>query len=133
MLYNDRVFAYEIMVRLNPVLDSANDEQMHQYTDADFRNHIAHLELKHFEQHKTFLFKHPLLLQFKLENELRTLKTVNPRKFIQEITNTSKNITRYQSQITNNRFKNEEEKQNWLDIIKECNMKISVIQTIITS
>lgn len=133
MLYNDRVFAYETMVSIDPVLDSANDTQVSTYVDADKRNHLAHLELKNYEQYKAFLFLHPILLDYKKESEYRALLATNPAKFMQEITNINKNITRYQSLINTKKYKSEEERVSWLNIIKDCNTNLSIIQNILAN
>lgn len=120
------------MRSLDPVLDSANDEQMGQFTEADTLNHLAFLELKSYENNKTFLYKHPILLEYKQENELRQLLYSDVSKFMAEITLTQNNINRYKSYINTKRYKNEEEKNAWFDLIKDHNTKLSIMQRLIS-
>lgn len=120
------------MVSLDPVLDSANDQQVGQYIDADTRNHLAFLELRQYEQHKTFLFKHPILLDYKQENELKQLLISNAGKFMTEIVNTQNNINRYQSYINNKKYKNDDELSNWLAIIKQETNTLTIMQRLIS-
>lgn len=132
MLYNDRVFAYETMVSIDPILDSANDEQVSTFVDADSRNHIAHLELLHYQQHKAFLYLHPLLLKHKQTNQLRILLSTKPAMFMKDIVNITNNISRYSSWLNNNKYKTIEEQQTWLNIVAECNATLIIMQQLIT-
>ena len=120
------------MVSLDPVLDSANDQQMSAFIDADTRNHLAFLELKNYELHKTFLYKHPILQEYKQENELKQLLLSNTDKFMREITNTQNNISRYQSFINTKKYKDDDELNTWLSIIKEETTRLNIMKRLIS-
>jgi hypothetical protein len=126
------VYAYETMVSMDAILDSCNDKQVLSFTDADCRNHLAFLELSSYEKDKVFLYVHPLLQAYKLEIELNQLRIVDPEKFMNQTVNLSNNITRYQSKINNNKYKDDDEKAGWLSIIKDCQLKLSIIKSILS-
>jgi hypothetical protein len=121
------------MVSLDPVLDSANDNQISDFVDADTRNHLAFLELTHYEKTKTFLYNHPILQEYKLEFNLKQLLKSNADKFMKEITNVFNNITRYQSYINSKKFKDQEELIAWQNIIKDCNNKLAIMKGLISA
>lgn len=132
LLYEDRVYAYEKMVSMDAVLDSANDGEVIQFIDADSNNHLAFLELSYYEKHKTFLYLHPLLTRYKLEADLNELRVNNPEEFMNQSINASKSITRYQSLINNKKYKDKEEMESWLALIREYNDKLSIIKSLIS-
>jgi hypothetical protein len=117
---------------MDAVLDSANDQEVIEYIDADTRNHLAFLELSKYEKDKTFLYLHPLLTRYKLEVSLNELRINNPEEFMNQSINASKSITRYQSQINNKKYKDKEELETWLALIREYNDKLSIIKTLIS-
>ena len=131
-MYEDRVYAYETMVSMDAVLDCANDEQAGMFVDADTRNHLAFLELTQYEKDKTFLYIHSLLERYKLIGELNQLRVSNPDEFMNQTINAHKSITRYQSQINNNKYKDKDELASWQAIIKEYSDKLSIIKEIIS-
>jgi hypothetical protein len=120
------------MVRIDAVLDFADDKQTKEFIDADARNHLAFLELSNYEQHKAFLYLHPLLKKYKLEAELNLLRKSNPNEFMNQTINASKNITRYQSQIKSKKYKDKEELETWLALIKDYSDKLSIMKTLIS-
>jgi len=120
------------MVRLDAILDSANDETAQTFVNADTRNHIAFLELSHYEKNKTFLYKHPLLIEYKLEKELEQLRKLDPEKFMRDLINADKSITRYRSQISNKKYKNDDERADWMHIIEEYSSKLSLMKQLIS-
>ena len=132
MLYEDRVYAYEKMVSIYPFLDSADDVIVSEYVDADTRNHLAFLELSQYNKDSTFIYLHPLLKSYKLEVELNQLRKINPEKFMNELVNANKNITRYQSQINSKKYKTIEEMNGWLAIIAEYTDKLSIMKRLIS-
>lgn len=132
LLYEDRVYAYETMCSMYPVLDSTNDKELSIYVDADTRNHLAFVELSAYAQTKSFAYLHPLLLDYKLVADLNQLRQINPHKFMNELVNVTNNITRYESYIKNNKYKDADELAIWHGIIKECSHKLDVIKKIIS-
>ena len=132
VLYNDRVYAFERMKALDPVLDSAGTEQIEQYCADDDRNHLAHLELHYFEKHGDFLYLHPLLRDQAREHELEILRKSNPTEFMKQMVNAQKSIERYQSRINNKKYKNQEELADWSTLIESYTKKIKMMQTLIS-
>jgi len=98
-LYNDRVYAYERMKALDPVLDTAHSQQIEQFIDDDDRNHLAFLELTNYQKHNEFLYLHPILQNLAKQNQLDILRRTNPAEFTRQMVNAQKNIERYTSRI----------------------------------
>ena len=107
--------------------------QASRFVDADTRNHLAFLELSKYEKDKTFLYLHPLLLSYKAENDLNQLRFSNPDEFMNQTINASKSITRYQSMINNNKYKDKDELASWQAIIREYSDKLSMIKRLIST
>lgn len=131
-LYNDRVFAFERMKALGPVLVSANDEQLQQFAADDDRNALAFQELKYFEKHGDFLYLHPLLQHHQKEHELEILRKSNPVEFSKQMVNAQKGIERYKSRISNKKYKNDEELHNWGQLVAEYEKKLNIMQILIS-
>ena len=100
--------------------------------NADTVNHLAFLELKSYNTKKQFLFLHPILKDYKLECELNQLRKINPDKFMNEMVNARLNITRYQSMINTNKYKDIEEMNAWLSIIADYTNKLSIMKRLIS-
>jgi hypothetical protein len=120
------------MVSIDPILDSANDEQMKLFIEADTRNHLAFLELSQYEQTKTFLYLHPILQAYKLEVDFNKLRITDPERFMNQTVNLTNNITRYQSKINNKKYKSSDELAGWLAIIDDCKLKLSIIKRLLS-
>ncbi len=131
-IYNDRVFAFERMKALDPVLLLANDEQLQQFCSDDDRNYLAFQELKYYEQHKEFLYLHPLLQSEQHQHELELLRKSNPIEFSKQMVNAKKSIERYKSRINKNKFKNDEERRAWGDLIVAYEKKLHMMQILIS-
>lgn len=93
----------------------------------DSRNRLAFVELEHFEKTGTFLYKHPLLLNERLTNDLEQLRRSDPERFTTDLINVSKNVTRYTSLIKNQKYSSEQEKMKWLNHIEESNNKREIM------
>lgn len=131
-LYNDRVYAYERMKALSPVLVSANNEQLKQFCSDDDRNYLAFQELRYFEKHGEFLYLHPLLQSYKQENELEILRRSNPREFAKQMLNAQKSIERYTSRINNKKYKNEKELADWRALVDKYIAKVEMMRILIS-
>lgn len=132
VLYNDRVYAYERMQALDPVLDTADTETIAAFCSDDDRNHLAFLELKYFEKHGEFMYLHPILEKQAHENELEILRKSNPTEFMKQMVNAQKSIERYTSRINNKKYKNEEELADWYRLIESYTKKLDMMQTLIS-
>lgn len=133
-LYNDRVYAYERMQALDQLLDEEpTDANISQMIDDATRNHLAFLELQNYNDHKEFLYFHPLLQEYKLQNELDRLRKSNPERFMNELVNADKSITRYRSMINNNKYKDKTELRAWQAHINSFEQKLKIMQQLIAS
>lgn len=130
-LYNERVYAYDRMKALNEVIDE-HPEKSGQMVANDNSNHLAFLELSNYEKTGTFLYMHPVLKDYKQENELDALRKADPTRFMQEMVNAEKSITRYNSLIKNKKYKSDEELKNWQEKINFYKHKLTVMQQLIS-
>ena len=131
-LYNDRVYAFERMKALDPVLHFASNEQLGQFCSDDDRNYLAFQELKYYEKHGEFLYLHPLLQAHKQQNELEILRKTNPGEFTSQMVNAQKSIERYQSRINNKKYRDEKERFSWAQLIADYQKKIDIIKILIS-
>lgn len=131
-LYNDRVYAYERMQALDPVLDRADTLAIAAFCADDERNHLAFLELKYFEKHGEFLYMHPLLKDQAREHDLEILRKTNPTEFTKQMVNAQKSIERYTSRINLKKYKNETELADWSDLIASYTKKLEMMQALIS-
>lgn len=121
------------MKAIDKVLDQIpTNENISKMVADDECNRLAFLELEHFQKTGQFLYKHPILKKEKLTNELEQLRKSNPNKFTTDLINVSKNITRYTSQIKKPKYKSEEEKVKWVKHICDLNMKLEIMQKLLS-
>ena len=96
------------MQEIDFVLDD-NPELSIEMVELDNRNRQAHSELQAFNEHKVFVYKHPITIQRKqyddMLSELYEMKRNNPAALINEITNVTQNIRRIQSNINKKNIK----------------------------
>ncbi|HET6558075.1 MAG TPA: hypothetical protein VFG54_12220 [Prolixibacteraceae bacterium] len=131
-LYNDRVYAFERMRALDPVLDQATSSQVSKFTDDDDRNHLAFLELTNYEKTGEFLYVHPLMKGLVKENEWEILRRTNPAEFTRQLLNAQKSIERYTSRINQKKYKSEQELADWQGLIETYTHKSSVMQKLLS-
>lgn len=132
VLYNDRVYAWHRMAKLDKVIDEDPSlMNISQMVKDDIRNRLAFLELEHYNKHHKFLYKHPILKDYKLHNDLDRLRKASPERFMNELVNADKNITRYESRIRNRKYRDEEEKQTWLNHIEDFKQKLEIMKKLI--
>ena len=106
-----------------------------EMVELDNRNRQANKELQLYNDHKTFLYKHPIVARRKQYDkqiaELYEMKRTNPDAFIKEITNTTQNIRRIKSNINKKKYKSDEEKQSWEENLSRAEIRDSVLKEII--
>ncbi|NDV45812.1 hypothetical protein D0T49_01945 [Paludibacter sp. 221] len=102
----------------------------------DNRTRIAHAELEAYNNHKVFVYKHPIVVQKKQFDEqlaeLYELKRNNPGALMIEITNVTQNIRRIQSNLNKNKYKSEEEKQSWEQNLERAEIRKKVLEEVIS-
>ena len=101
----------------------------------DIRNKQAHSELQAYNEHRVFVYKHPLTIRQKNYNEqlseLYNLKQNNPDALITEITNVTQNIRRIQSNLKNKKYKTDEEKEAWENNLSRAEMRKKILSEVV--
>jgi len=117
------------------VLLDERPEQAIEMVELDNRNRQANKELRLYNDHKTFLFKHPIVVRRQqyddLLAELYELKRSDPGALMNEITNVTQNIRRIKSNINKKKYKNEEEKLSWEKNLSQAETRETVLKEII--
>ncbi|MDR1883758.1 MAG: hypothetical protein LBR26_13380 [Prevotella sp.] len=102
----------------------------------DIRAQQAHRELQSYNDTGKFQYVHRLTIHTKYKKdqlaELRKLKSEDPSAFMKEITNTTQNIRRIESQLHNKKYKDEEERQSWQNNLEKARIKQKAIQDILS-
>jgi hypothetical protein len=129
-LYNERVYSYENMQELNASIDTSTD-QAGEMVANDLSNHLAFCELEAYNETGKFLYKHPILATYIQEKKLESLRKADPERFMNDLINADKSITRYKSQIKNNKYKNKEELIKWQNLINDYETKLKLMKEII--
>jgi hypothetical protein len=120
-------------------LDAILDDQPHHALDmveSDILNKKAHDELRAYNDHKHFLYNHPLTLarQYYTQqfSHLYTLKTTSPDLFLHEITNITQNIRRIESAIRNKKYRDSTELLSWQDNLRNAHTKKTILLDLIS-
>lgn len=133
VLYNDRVFSFEQLAHMEPVVrrEAPDDETLGRFIDLDIRNQLAFMELEHYQKTGRFLYEHPLTKMRKQHNELEALRKSNPERFASELINADKSITRYRSYVENKKYKSPKEKLSWQHLIEVYSQKKEIMQKLL--
>ncbi len=115
--------------------DNPNYVKCLEVVDNDVLHRLADNELLHFQDSKSFLYKHPLAAQKKFEQEcledLAALKKKSPEKFICEMTNVTQNIRRINSQIRQKKYKDEEMLRSWEENLMKAEFRLKILAELI--
>jgi hypothetical protein len=135
LLYDERVNTWHRMREIDVLLDD-QPELSREMVELDNRNRQAHKELQLYNDHKVFLYKHPIVVQRKQYDdqlaELYELKRSDPGLLINEITNVTQNIRRIQSNLNKKKYKSEEEKQSWEQNLSRAEIRKKVLEDVIS-
>lgn len=131
-LYNDRVYAYQRMKVADSTIDTATTEQIEQFLADDERNHLAFLELSHFEKTGDFIYLHPIIKAKAKDNYLEVLRKANPTEFTRQMVNAKKSIERYTSRINLKKYRTENELNEWTGLIATYTEKLKIMQALIS-
>jgi hypothetical protein len=115
---------------LDSVVDDA-PERAGELVRAQIRNRLGWAELEHFNKTGEFLAKHPLVQKKKLFYEMRNLKTTDPKAFIEAYAKAEMSIQRYNSQLNNEKYKNEMQRDLWLENLEVLQEKQNIIYALI--
>ena len=117
------------------VLLDEHPELSLEMVEMDNRNRMAQKELQLYNDHKTFLYKHPIVEQRKQYDdqlaELYEMKRKSPDAFLKEITNVTQNIRRIKSNINKKKYKDENEKASWEKNLSQDETREAVLKEII--
>lgn len=123
------------MREIDVLLDD-QPELSREMVELDNRNRQAHKELQLYNDHKVFLYKHPIVVQRKQYDdqlaELYELKRSDPGLLINEITNVTQNIRRIQSNLNKKKYKSDEEKQSWEQNLSRAEIRKKVLEDVIS-
>ena len=123
------------MQEIDVLLDDKPELSL-EMVELDNRNRQAHAELQAYNNHKVFVYKHPIVTQRKqyddMLSELYELKRTNPGALINEITNATQNIRRIQSNLTKQKFKSPEEKESWEQNLSRAETRKKVLEEVIS-
>lgn len=129
-LYSDAVVRYRRMQSVDKLIES-KPELIEPFCEDEEQHANAWAELDHYNKTHTFLFIHPITSGHQETNRLEVLLTTDPAAFLKESTNANENIKRYNSQIRNNKYKDEEQKNDWIRIIAKESAKLQIMQILI--
>lgn len=123
------------MQEIDFILDD-NPELSIEMVELDNRNRQANAELQAFNEHKVFVYKHPITILRKqyddMLSELYEMKRNNPGALINEIANVTQNIRRIQSNINKKKYKNKDEKQSWEQNLSRAEVRKKVLEDVIS-
>lgn len=130
LLYDDRVNTYHRMQEIDVLIDDQTELAL-ELVNLDIRNVQAHNELQSYNQDGNFLLIHPLVVKSKYQEDqrlkLRNIQKETPDLFLKEISNTTQNIKRIESNIRTKKYKDEAEHQSWLENLEKAQIKRNII------
>lgn len=130
LLYDDRIRNYQRLKDIDNLIDD-DTSLVQEFVDADVKNQLAHKELQSFNDTGKFVNKHPIVIQFKSDNKqydfLQDLKKNNPQDFLLEITNTIQNIRRIESDLNKKKYKDDKQRQSWIENLEKAIIKRNLL------
>ena len=115
--------------------DNPSYQKCLEVIENDILHRLADNELLNFQEHKSFLHKHPIAAQKKFEQEciedLLQLKQISPEKFIAEMTNVMQNTRRIKSQIRQKKYKDENMLRSWEENLMRSELRLKIISELI--
>ncbi|MDP2400371.1 MAG: hypothetical protein Q8M66_00180 [Actinomycetota bacterium] len=124
LLYNDRVETYHGAQRLEPLLDE-KPELAAPFQELMIRNTLADNELRHYQETRQWLHKHPLGERKKIIEELKSLNQVN---FAKAYASAKQNVSRYQSQLNNGKYKDPADRARIEALVKAHQSKLDLME-----
>ena len=101
------------------------------FVQISIRNKQCFRELDNLNRKGTLLMRHPLLQNFSLQQQLKTLLRNNSEKFLSEYTLTRNNIARYQSYLNNPKKGNNVQRDGWKKCLQEHTEKANLMTSIL--
>ena len=125
ILYNDRVNAWNRGRDIDAVIDlQPTADNIKALLDDAWLNRQAQAELVSYNKDGKFLLEHPLLLNRKATNKFIEMRRNDPDLFLKELHNANQSISRYQSMISKNKYKDQEELVRWQKLIEGYENKL---------
>jgi hypothetical protein len=101
----------------------------------DNRNRLAHKELQLYNDHRIFLYRHPLTLERRQYDEqlseLHALKSADPDALLTEIANVLQNIRRIRSSLNRKKYKSDEERDAWQQNLTRAELRKKILEEVI--
>jgi predicted nucleic acid-binding Zn-ribbon protein len=123
------------MQEIDAVLDD-HPELAIEMVELDSRNRNAHEELQAFNDHKVFVYKHPVTVRRKQYDdqltELYNLKRTDPGALMTEIANLMQNIRRIQSNLNRKKYKSVDEQVSWDTNLTRSELRMKVLKEVIS-
>lgn len=113
VLYNDRVYTFRRMVKIDSALDNNPTEKaVAELAELSIRNRLCFEELEAYNATGKFKYKHPLIRQHSQRSKLEKLLADTPAEFLKRSVAISNNVTRYQSYLRRTSA-SPDERKNW--------------------
>lgn len=119
-------------------IDALLDEQPElalEMVELDHQNRQAHKELQLYNDHKTFVYTHPLTRRKKQEadalSELLELKASHPEAFIEECYSITHNLKRYKKLLSNDKFTSHDERERCRKNMERYSLRQLIAQKIV--
>jgi predicted nucleic acid-binding Zn-ribbon protein len=123
------------MQEIDAVLDD-RPELAPEMVELDSRNRNAHEELQAFNDHKVFVYRHPITVRRRQYDdqltELYNLKRTDPGALMTEIANLMQNIRRIQSNLNRKKHKTGDEKASWEANLTRAELRMKVLKEVIS-
>ncbi|MDR2129598.1 MAG: hypothetical protein LBP56_00270 [Odoribacteraceae bacterium] len=124
------------MKKISDLLDKKPTAALCQeMVSCDILNKQAHLELSSYNSTGIFAHVHPLVIEHKEKTNLLTslqeLRAHDPEGFLQEVTNTTQNIRRIESNIRQKKYKDEATLISWQKNLEYAKFKQKILASLI--
>ncbi|MFH0757339.1 MAG: hypothetical protein V2B15_08640 [Bacteroidota bacterium] len=125
------MYCHRKMVEIDAEIDQAPTKKMiKDLAELRNRNLLAFAELSHFNDHGTFKYEHPLIVEFSLRSELITLKKKDPGEFLNKFADARDNVKRYKS-FLNNKSRIEQKKALDRENLKKYEARVAVFKEVL--
>lgn len=119
-------------MRANYPVIFSDEQALASFCDDEERNEMAQRELKYFEKQKTFLFLHPIAIEYADTLEFEHKRRENPGDFMREMMNAEKNVSRYKRLLDTNPKADDETRMKWLKLKSDWESKVRLMQNMLS-
>lgn len=130
-LFNDAITCHDKLQDAQKKRDRDPQKYLPIIVEMDQRNRICYAELDSYNESKKFLGEHPLLKLRKKFSDLVDQKENDTDGFMTRQKNVQDSINRYNNLIKSKKYKDDEEKNNWQDLLDDYKNELEMIKKII--